>query len=301
MLRYSIIVLIAYVTSPSLFALTFEDTIKLKSAEISLVIEDSDSFRLTPEQLIHWIKGSAQEIENYYGHFPTNHLLVALHPESGKGILRGKALGIGGASINIWIGRATDSQDLIDDWVLTHEMAHLAFPQLDESHEWLEEGLAVYVEAVARMHSGRLGKLEFWEYIVGGMPHGNPTPGDKGLDHTPTWGRTYWGGALFCLLADLRIQLNSQGKYSLQDALKGILNSGYNFLKQATIQEILSSADKTTKSTVLTELYQQHRATAIDVDLDSIWKNLGIITLRNEINLDENAQWAKIRRGIETP
>jgi L-lactate permease len=25
--------------------------------------------------------------------------------------------------------------------------------------------------------------------------------GDQGLDHTPTWARTYWGGALFWMMA----------------------------------------------------------------------------------------------------
>jgi hypothetical protein len=35
---------------------------------------------------------------------------------------------------------------------------------------------------------------------------GEPGPGDGGLDDTDSWGRTYWGGALFCLLADVRFR-----------------------------------------------------------------------------------------------
>ena len=38
------------------------------------------------------------------------------------------------------------------------------------------------------------------------MPKGLPQAGDQGLDNTATWGRKYWGGAMFCLLADIEIR-----------------------------------------------------------------------------------------------
>ena len=38
------------------------------------------------------------------------------------------------------------------------------------------------------------------------MPKGLPQAGDQGLDNTGTWGREYWGGAMFCLLADIEIR-----------------------------------------------------------------------------------------------
>jgi len=46
-----------------------------------------------------------------------------------------------------------------------------------------------------------LGRLGGW--IAEGFL---PAAGDRGLDFTPSWGRTYWGGALFCLLADIEIR-----------------------------------------------------------------------------------------------
>ena len=38
------------------------------------------------------------------------------------------------------------------------------------------------------------------------MPRGLPNRGEGGMDDTHTWARTYWGGALFCLQADVAIR-----------------------------------------------------------------------------------------------
>jgi hypothetical protein len=48
---------------------------------------------------------------------------------------------------------------------------------------------------------------------------------DKGLDHTPPWGRTYWGGALFCSLADIEIHEWTQNRHILRDAWRGIVTA----------------------------------------------------------------------------
>ena len=42
--------------------------------------------------------------------------------------------------------------------------------------------------------------------------------GGFGLDNTHTWGRTYWGGAMFCLLADVEIRRRTHNRRGLQDA-----------------------------------------------------------------------------------
>ena len=88
---------------------------------------------------------------------------------------------------------------------MTHEMVHLAFPSVPDEHHWIEEGIATYVEPIARAQVGDLSPEIVWRELVDGLPKGLPAPGDHGLDNTHTWGRTYWGGALFCLMADIEI------------------------------------------------------------------------------------------------
>jgi hypothetical protein len=74
------------------------------------------------------------------------------------------------------------------------------------------------------------------------MPQGLPQAGDRGLDHTPTWGRTYWGGAIFYLLADVKIRKRTRNRVGLQQALQGILAAGGNHEQDWPIQRILSVA-----------------------------------------------------------
>ena len=58
--------------------------------------------------------------------------------------------------------------------------------------------------------------------MVDGMPQGLPAAGDQGLDNTHIWGRTYRGGAMFCLLADIEIRKQTGNAKGLLDALRAI-------------------------------------------------------------------------------
>ncbi|MBW4039715.1 MAG: hypothetical protein HIU91_12770 [Acidobacteria bacterium] len=102
----------------------------------------------------------------------------------------------------------------------------MALPSRPDSQHWLEEGIATYVEPVARVQARELTPQRVWGDMIEGMVHGEPEAGDLGLDRTHTWGRIYWGGALFCLIADVEIHKNTDNKLGLQDALRGIVNAG---------------------------------------------------------------------------
>ena len=109
---------------------------------------------------------------------------------------------------------------------MTHEMVHLTFPSVPEEHHWIEEGIAVYVEPLARLRAGNMSKAEVWGEMARDMHQGLPAADDEGLDNTHTWGRTYWGGAMFCLLADIEIRQRTRNQKGLEDALRGVMNSG---------------------------------------------------------------------------
>src|SRR5205085_2418134 len=117
--------------------------------------------------------------------------------------------------------------DLDSDWRMTHEIIHLAFPNMADEHRWIEEGISTYVEPVARAQAGQLPPEAVWKEFARDMPQGQPDSGDQGLDNTHTWGRTYWGGALFCLAADVQIREKTSNRKGLRDALRAI-NSKVN-------------------------------------------------------------------------
>ncbi|MBS0530785.1 MAG: hypothetical protein JSS22_15555, partial [Proteobacteria bacterium] len=198
---------------------------------------------LPRETILAWIKRSAKAVSTYYGRFPVDSLRLLLVPVNGSRVQGGTTWGYRGAAIRIPIGRASDKDDLRRDWVMVHEMVHTALPDMEERYNWLSEGLAVYVEPVARVQAGDLAAKDIWYAMMRDMPKGLPQAGDRGLDNTATWGRKYWGGALFCLLADIEIRKRTGNRLGLQDAMRGVLAAGGNHTQGWPIQRILTTAD----------------------------------------------------------
>lgn len=274
--------------------------IQVLNGRLSLLLQPA-KYHLGEADIVQWVRRSARAVATYYGRFPLDQTTIRIVPVEGKGIKGGRAFGHDGGFITVNLGRESDRQDLVDDWVMVHEMVHLAFPRLNQRHNWLSEGLAVYVESVARLQVGDLEAGFVWRGFAKGMEHGLPREGDKGLDFTPTWGRTYWGGAIFCLLADIEIQRRTNGKQTLREALRGVLLAGGNFENHWPIRKSLEAADKATGTTVLMELYEAWRASPVDPDLPGLWKRLGIQVKGKTATFDDAASLSQIRKRIGEP
>jgi hypothetical protein len=252
--------------------------------------------------MLAWVRSSALAVTTYYGRFPLPSLRVRILPAAGIRDIHGTTYGRkGSALIRIFVGSPASAGDLREDWVMTHEMVHLAFPSMSDEHHWIEEGIATYVEPIARAESGTLDVQTVWRELVEGLPNGLPRPGDEGLDHTHTWGRTYWGGALFCLLADVDIHRRTANRYGLQDALRAILNAGGNVeVDDWPLQRALKVGDQGIGIPVLAELYDRMKAAPAGIDLPALWKKLGVRIDAKVVTFDDNAPWAQIRRAITT-
>jgi hypothetical protein len=258
----------------------------------------SGPMKLSRPELLGWVKASAEAVSAYYGRFPVPHLTLRIRSGNGSGIGHGVTFPRGGGLILISVGRDADLADTRDDWVLVHEMIHLAFPSMEDNHHWIEEGISTYVEPVARVRAGLMTANEMWRTFIRDMPKGQPESGDEGLDNTPTWGRTYWGGALFCLVADVRIRERTHNRKSLQDALRGILDGGGTINEDWEIERALAMGDKATGTTVLQSLYKEMANKPAPVDLDALWKKLGVALKVGEVAYDDKAPEAGIRRAI---
>src|SRR5205807_8637149 len=115
-----------------------------------------------------------------------------------------------------------------------------------------------------------------------------------------TWGRTYWGGALFCLVADVRIREKTHNRKGLQDALRAIRNSGGNITEDWEIEKTLAAGDKGTGTTVLRDLYREMRDKPSPVDLDALWQKLGVELKDGKVIFSDKAPEAHIRKAITT-
>jgi len=248
--------------------------------------------------VIAWVTSSARAVTLYYEQFPVSHLQLEIRLFEGRGVRGGRTAGWDGARISIAVGRSSTSVDFAGDWVLTHEMVHLAFPSVTEEHHWIEEGSATYVEPIARARVGDLTPQKVWGDLVEGLPQGLPQPSDRGLDFTPTWGRTYWGGALFCLLSDVEIRKRTGNEKGLEDALRAILRAGGTVESDWSLTRALEIGDRATGVPVLGELYDKMKATPIPVDLKALWKELGVQRRDGKIEFDDTAPLASIRNAI---
>jgi hypothetical protein len=241
-----------------------------------------------------WVHRSALAVADYFAGFPVPAAEVLLIPVPGRGITGGTTFALPSLFIRVRLGQNTTPAQLLADWVMVHEMVHLAVPRVPRSQNWLHEGIATYVEGVARGRAGLVEPARVWHEWRRDMPQGQPRSGDAGLDHTPTWGRTYWGGAMFCLLADVELLRRSQGRAGLRQALQGVLAAGGSYAVEWPLQRILAAADAAVAQTVLTEQYQRMKDAPAPVDLERLWQQLGV----QDGRFDEAAPLAAVRRTI---
>jgi hypothetical protein len=251
--------------------------------------------------LLEWITRSANIVTGYYRHFPVRELAITVLPTDGDGVNGGQTFGEHGAFIRVRVGREVTPAQLLDDWVLVHEMIHLALPDVGMQHAWLSEGLATYVEGVARAQAGNRSVADVWNEQVHSMPKGLPQSGDRGLDNTHTWGRTYWGGALFCLLADVEIHRQTHNRFGLQEALRAVTRESGGIVTDWPIERVFRTGDLAVGVHVLEDLYAKTKDSAVSPDLAALWRDLGIEPQEHSVLLHDDAPRADIRQAIMRP
>ena len=253
---------------------------------------------LPKEKVLDWVKASARAVATYYGRYPVRELKLLIVPVDGPRVRGGTTWGYRGAAIRILLGRDASEDDLRRDWVMVHEMVHLALPDMADRHAWLSEGLAVYLEPIARVQAGDLQAAEIWQAMMRDMPKGLPEAGDRGLDNTDTWGRKYWGGAMFCLLADIEIRRATGNELGLQDAMRGVIAAGGNHEQDWPIERVLATADKAVGVNALTRLHSEMGAKPVTPDLTALWRDLGLRPRGEALDFDDSAPLAAIRKAI---
>jgi hypothetical protein len=210
----------------------------------------------------------------------------------------GKTFANPAAEIRITLGRGVTPAELSADWVLVHEMTHLALPDTGEEHAWLAEGIATYVEGIARVQAGNRTEADVWAEELRSMPRGMPQADDRGMDHTHTWGRTYWGGAMFCLLADVQIREKTANRFGLQDALRAVLAHSGGLSTDWPIGRVLATGDAATGTHVLEELYASFKDKPVAPDLAGLWHQLGVEAAGDSVSLTDAAPLAQVRHAI---
>lgn len=266
-------------------------------AEPAVDVVIAPGLTLSDEAVVRWAKTEFDLVAGYVRRPPSDALSVFVLPGT-QAVTRGKTLGGGGSSIFLRVGTGVSEATLMDDWVLCHELIHVAFPSIDGGAPWFSEGLASYTEPVIRAGAGLVTKEKFWGDLVEGLPQGLPGRGDKGLETDDSWGRVYWGGALYFLLADLAVRERTSETRSLEDAVAAIVKDGGNVEAREPLRRILETGDRATGTPVLEELYDRFARAPGTVDLETLWSRLGVVHDGKTVRFDDRAPAAALRDSV---
>jgi len=152
--------------SPVLCASSAAERIEVGGATLDFFI-DPGEFELGRAALLDWVTRSAGAVSAYFGRFPVPRARVHIIISQGSRVSSGTSFGDHGARCKISVGRNTSLSDLFADWELTHEMVHFGFPSVADRHHWIEEGIATYVEPIARASVGILTAEQVWAKCCG--------------------------------------------------------------------------------------------------------------------------------------
>jgi hypothetical protein len=304
--------LLVYIVTFFIFFLTFAPaSLKDKPTMTTLTLRDGtkvlcempkEPFAVSKEVVVGWIESNACAIRAYYGKFPVPQLALILRSVEGSSSISygntfpGKTLKEP-PRITIFVGTSASEEEFRRTWLLAHEMTHLTFPSLEREYHWLEEGIATYVEPIARAMTGLISSESVWYDLQKNIPRGIPDD-ESGLDGAHDFGRIYWGGALFCLLADLEIRRVTDNKHSFQDALKAIMHREGTINTDRDIVEVLRTGDSAVGTTVLATLYEKMGKAAYKPDMEKLWLSLGVERSGDSVVFREDAPLASVRRNI---
>ena len=152
-----------------------ERSLDVAGARITLLAEPGfDAGQL--EAIETWVRRGALAVAGYLGRFPLQRCELLLQRVPGAGVKGGTTFGEPEPYVRLRLGQDSRAEHLADDWVLVHEMIHLAVPRVQRSQSWLHEGIATYAEGAARVRAGLNTAPRWWAELVRGLPQGQPRP-----------------------------------------------------------------------------------------------------------------------------
>ena len=255
---------------------------------------------LSASAVMKWITNATHAVARYYGQFPVRRAGLKINISRGDdGVLGGTAWGReDGSFTRVELGQHTTQEQLNEDWTLTHEFVHLGFPSVPRQQHWIEEGIATYVEPIARVQAGELKPETIWRDMVCPCPKASRKalirasiiliPGDArtGVALSFASSPTFRSGNRPTTARACRTPSGPFSGRAVTSRRTGPL------LKHSSL------GDTATGVHVLMQLYDQMKGKPVQVDLPALWKRLGVEMRDRTVVFDDKAPLAPVRRAI---
>jgi hypothetical protein len=247
-----------------------------------------------------WVKDAATCVAGLYGRFPVDATVFVVPVQGADEVVFGRVMSLSGASVALLFGSQTKAAAEHDDWVVVHELSHLGMASFMGEGHWLEEGLATYYEPILRERAGWMTERQLWEHFVREMPRGLPRTGEPpNIEERDDIDSTYWGGALFAFMADVRIRTATRGTHSLDDVMRAALAHLGDSTHEARLGDFLRTGDEATGTDALGSVDTAFAVHGQAPDLDATWRSLGVEAKADgTVVLHDDAPLAPVRRGI---
>jgi hypothetical protein len=219
---------------------------------LEVQIAVAPSLALSDRDITDWVGKEQHVIGRYLKRLVHGMIFVAPGTQN---VTRGKTVG---TSILIRLGTTITTENLLEDWVLAHELLHAALPGAPPEHSWFNEGLATYVEPIVRARAGLVAKEKTWKELAEGLARGKPKGGAEAtLIGSRDFDRIYWGGALFFFVADALVREETNNARSLDDCLRAVAATDANGEATWPIEKFLNECDRATGTTHFRQLYEE--------------------------------------------
>jgi hypothetical protein len=252
--------------------------------------------------MLRWMQESAACVANLFGRFPTDATVFVVPVPGARQVVFGRVMSLAGASVALLFGDETLAASSREDWVVVHELFHLGCPSFVGEGHWLEEGLATYYEPVLRERAGWMTEADLWSHFAREMPRGLRVAGEPlALEERDDIDSTYWGGALFALVADVRIRRATANARSLDDVMRAVLAREGDATHTTTVAAFVRIGDEATGTRELADVYESWARRGENIDLGSLWRDLGVRDRRTApggADLQADAPLVAVRRAI---
>jgi len=263
--------------------------------------------------VIDWVHDAAGNVSLAYGRFPSPSPQIVVLPvgrngwQSDSPVPFGRVLRDGGETVELFINEQRPIADFYDDWTATHEFSHLMLPFVRSDHRWISEGFAQYYQNVLLTRAGQYDEQRAWQKLYDGFERGRNSRPELSPNSAAQQGvgaatmKIYWSGAIIALMADVELRTRSGGRESLDRVLSQLQLCCLPSVRSWSGTELFQKLDGIVEKPVFMPLYRKYADASGFPGSEAILESLGVTVRDGTVRLNDDAEFAGIRRAITGP